>query len=168
MKHTIFIAVFAVGVAGTASAGSEKDAQPPLPEITQLKEMYLRTALTAEGRAACAIVPPADDLEAAAKSQHPHAVRAADIDGDGRHEVFVAGADHAVHAIAPDGRRLWRHELPGTILDLNVSVGKDPSRRILSLDENVGLLSLQLPRQLVHLADNPFFKLRLEKPRERR
>jgi hypothetical protein len=60
VKHTIFIAVFAVGVAGTASAGSEKDAQPPRPEITQLKEMYLRTALTAEGRAACAIVPPAD------------------------------------------------------------------------------------------------------------
>ncbi|MBI3946606.1 MAG: hypothetical protein HY321_11850 [Armatimonadetes bacterium] len=58
---------------------------------------------------------------AAEGSRHPNAVCAADTNGDGLQEVFVAGTDNAIHALAADGRRLWRHELPDVIHDLIVT-----------------------------------------------
>jgi len=36
----------------------------------------------------------------------------------------VAGTDHAIHALAPDGRRLWRYALPDVIHDLTVTADR--------------------------------------------
>lgn len=78
-------------------------------------------------RAAAAKAPSG----AGGKSPHPNAVRAAAVDGDGRDRIFVSGIDNAVHALASDGRRLWRFELPDAVDDLNVAGGPGEQFRIL-------------------------------------
>ena len=63
--------------------------------------------------------------EMAVSGFHLNALGVADIDRDGRHEVFATGTDKAIHAIAEDGRGLWKYEVPEVINDLTVvhSVG---------------------------------------------
>ena len=78
--------------------------------------------------------PPA---AVALTSPHPNALRVADLDADGREEILVAGADNAVHALGADGRRLWRHPLPDTILDLNVTpAAARPRQIVVGCDDN--------------------------------
>ncbi|MGD9496942.1 MAG: FG-GAP-like repeat-containing protein [Armatimonadota bacterium] len=60
--------------------------------------------------------------EALAESDfHMNAVVVADVDGDGRHEIFTGGTDRAIHAIAPDGTGLWRYGVGDVINDLTAA-----------------------------------------------
>ncbi|MBI3945280.1 MAG: VCBS repeat-containing protein [Armatimonadetes bacterium] len=81
-----------------------------------------------EYRAAAA----AGEQAVAGSGSRPNVVRVADANGDGRHEVFVAGTDNAIHALAPDGRRLWRHPLPAIINDMNLAEGPGDQLQILA------------------------------------
>ncbi|MBI3945207.1 MAG: VCBS repeat-containing protein [Armatimonadetes bacterium] len=73
-------------------------------------------------------------------SRHPNAVRVADVNGDGLQEVFVAGTDNTVHALASDGRALWRHPLPDLIHDLIVT---EDRRQILACCNDSAVYSLK-------------------------
>ncbi len=60
----------------------------------------------------------APKTEIAASGFHLNAMEVADINEDGRDELFVAGTDKAIHAIGADGAALWKYQLPNIINDL--------------------------------------------------
>ncbi len=49
---------------------------------------------------------------------HLSALEVADIDGDGRDEVFAGGTDRAIHVVGPDGSALWTYQVGDVINDL--------------------------------------------------
>ena len=49
-----------------------------------------------------------------------HGLAVADMDGDGRDEVVTGGTDRALHAIRPDGGRLWVFDTGSTVNALAV------------------------------------------------
>ncbi len=70
----------------------------------------------------------AEQRAAAGESKHLAAVEVADADGDGRTEAYLASMDNAVRAIGPDGKELWRYELPALIHDLALVKGTDSTQ----------------------------------------
>ncbi len=72
----------------------------------------------------------AEQNKAAGNSKHPCAMMVADADDDGKAEAYVAGKDNALRAIGPDGKELWRYDLPAVIHELAIS-GKGAARQIL-------------------------------------
>ena len=54
---------------------------------------------------------------------HMSALQAADVNGDGRDEIFAAGTDKAIHAVAADGSELWQYPVPDAVNDLAVLDG---------------------------------------------
>lgn len=78
------------------------------------------------------IAPKADIAES---GFHLNALHAADLDGDGRDELFTAGTDRAVHAIAPDGKPLWQYDTNAVVNQLTVVRAKDAYRIVAACDD---------------------------------
>lgn len=57
----------------------------------------------------------ADESKLMASGFHLRALQVADVTGDGRHEVFTAGTDKAIHAVAADGAKLWKYPVPNVV-----------------------------------------------------
>jgi hypothetical protein len=64
------------------------------------------------------------------------ALEAADLDGDGRDEIFSGGTDRAIHAIGADGRRLWRYAVGGAIGDLTVARAAGTAQIVAGCDDH--------------------------------
>ncbi len=60
----------------------------------------------------------ADKAEIALSGFHINAMQVADIDGDGREEIFLGGTDMVLHALSADGSALWRYPVAAAINDL--------------------------------------------------
>lgn len=54
---------------------------------------------------------------------HVSAIQTADVNDDGRDEIFAAGTDRAIHAVAADGSGLWQYPVPNAVNDLAVFDG---------------------------------------------
>ena len=65
----------------------------------------------------------ADKSQIVATGFHLNGLAVADVDGDGRHEVFAAGTDRAIHAINSNGEARWCSDLGTVINGLAVIAG---------------------------------------------
>jgi hypothetical protein len=61
--------------------------------------------------------------EIAASGFHMNGLQVADIDGDGRDEIFTGGSDKAIHAIGSDGSGMWQYPVEGVVNALTVVDG---------------------------------------------
>ncbi|MBT4817451.1 MAG: VCBS repeat-containing protein, partial [Lentisphaerae bacterium] len=65
-----------------------------------------------------------------------NALQAADVDGDGRDDLFTAGTDRALHAIAPDGSSLWRYDTNAVVNQMSIIPSEQPTQIVAACEDH--------------------------------